>query len=127
MVKNDIVPELSKVEFDNFVKEGVVFVDFYADWCMPCMMMSPIIDDLSEKFKGKIKFGKVYVGESQDLAQKFGVSSIPHLMVFKDGKKIEEYIKTGKMKGYEILKKQVPAFIILITILFGVQNTVNLY
>ena len=54
MTDNDKVPELTSGEFEGFVKEGIVFVDFSAEWCMPCMMMAPIIDELSDKFKGKI-------------------------------------------------------------------------
>ena len=51
---NDKVPELTNGEFENFIKEGVVLVDFFAEWCMPCVMMGPVIDELSEKFKGKV-------------------------------------------------------------------------
>lgn len=102
MTNNDKVPELSSsAEFDDFTKEGVVLIDFFAEWCMPCMMMSPIIDDLSEKLKGKVKFGKVNVGESgQDLAQKFNVSSIPNFTVFKNGKMVEQFV--GSMTEEDI-------------------------
>jgi thioredoxin 1 len=104
MVNNDKVPELTKTGFDDFVKDGVVLVDFFAEWCMPCMMMSPIIDDLSEKFKGKIKFGKVNVGEGgQELAQKYNVSSIPNFTLFKDGKVIKQFI--GSMTEDEFEEK----------------------
>ena len=105
MTDNDKVPELSSAtEFDDFTKEGVVLIDFFAEWCMPCMMMSPIIDDLSEKLKGKVKFGKVNVGESgQDLAQKFNVSSIPNFTVFKDGKMVDQFI--GSMTEEDIEEK----------------------
>ncbi len=95
MASNDKVPEISSNEFDDFIKKDLVLIDFFAEWCMPCMMMSPIIDDLSEKFKGKIKFGKVNVGETQELAQRFNVSSIPNFTLFKDGKQIESF--TGSM------------------------------
>lgn len=97
------VPELSKSEFEKFIKEGIVFIDFFAEWCMPCLTMSPIIDELSEKFKGKIKFGKVNVGENQELAQKFKVSSIPNFTILKDGKVIEQFI--GSMSEEELEKK----------------------
>ncbi len=105
MTDNDKVPELSSAaEFDDFTKEGVVLIDFFAEWCMPCMMMSPIIDDLSEKLKGKVKFGKVNVGEGgQALAQKFNVSSIPNFTVFKDGKMVEQFI--GSMTEEDIEEK----------------------
>ena len=103
MTDNDKVPELSVEEFDNFVKKGVVFVDFFADWCMPCMMMGPIVDELSERFRKKIKFAKVNVGEEQDLALKFNVNSIPAFKVFKNGKVVEEF--GGGMSAEELEAK----------------------
>ncbi len=101
MTSNDKVPELSGSEFDSFVGEGVVLVDFFAEWCMPCVMMSPIIDDLSERFSGKIKFGKVNVGDNQDLAQKFGVSSIPNFILFKDGEVTERFVGAMSAEDFE--------------------------
>ena len=92
MTNNDKVPELSEKEFNEFIKEGLVFIDFFAEWCMPCMMMSPVIDELSEKFKGKIKFGKVNVGEFQEIARKFNINSIPNFTVFRDGEIAEQFI-----------------------------------
>lgn len=92
MVNNDNVPELTNGEFDEFIKTGIAFVDFFAEWCMPCLMMSPVIDELSEKFKGKIKFGKVNVDDNRQIAQKFNVMSIPNMIIFRDGKKAEQFI-----------------------------------
>ena len=62
-----------------------VFVDFYADWCGPCKMMSPVIDKLAEEYDGKIKVGKVNVNENGDLAVKYGIMSIPNMVFFKNG------------------------------------------
>jgi thioredoxin 1 len=92
MTDNDKVPELSNGEFNEFVKEGLVLVDFFAEWCMPCLMMAPVVDELSEKFKGKIKFGKVNIDDNRDLAQKFNVSSIPNFVLFRDGKPVEQFV-----------------------------------
>jgi len=103
MTDNDKVPELSKAGFDDFVKEGFVLIDFFAEWCMPCLMMAPVIDEMSEKFKGKIKFGKVNIDENQEVAQKFEVSSIPNFVLFKDGKKVEQFV--GGMSGDEFESK----------------------
>jgi thioredoxin 1 len=89
MTNNNLVPELMNGEFETFVKEGFVFLDFFAEWCMPCMMMTPIVEDLSEEFKGKMKFGKVNIDDDQDLAHKFNVSSIPSFFILKDGKVLE--------------------------------------
>ena len=62
-----------------------VFVDFYADWCGPCKMMSPVIDKLAEEYAGRIKVGKVNVDENSDLAVKYGIMSIPNMCFFKNG------------------------------------------
>jgi len=101
MAENDTVPELTTSEFDDFIKEDLVLIDFFAEWCMPCMMMSPIVDDLAEKFKGKIKFGKVNVGETQELAQKFNVSSIPNFTLFKDGKPLDSFVGSMSEDDFE--------------------------
>ena len=92
MTDNDKVKELTNGEFEEFTKKGYVLIDFFAEWCMPCVMMSPIIDELSEKFDGKIKFGKVNIDDNQEIAHKFGVSSIPNFIVFKDGKQVEQFV-----------------------------------
>ena len=92
MVNNDNVPELTNGEFDEFIKTGVAFVDFFAEWCMPCLMMSPIIDELNEKFGNRVKFGKVNVDDNREIAQKFNIMSIPNIIIFKDGKKVEQFI-----------------------------------
>jgi len=106
MTGNDIVPELTNGEFESFVKEGITFLDFFAEWCMPCTIMSPIIDDLSEEFEGKIRFGKVNVDENAKIAQKFEISSIPTFLLIKDSKILERF--SGAMSQdelSEVLKK----------------------
>lgn len=100
MVNNDSVPELTSKEFEDFTKKGLVFIDFFAEWCMPCVMMAPVVDEVSEKFEKKIKFGKVNVGDNEKLATKFQISSIPCFILFKDGKPIERFI--GAMSDEEL-------------------------
>jgi len=70
------VEELSENQFDGFVSKGIKLVDFFAEWCMPCVMMAPVIDELSYVFKKKIEFGKVNVDDNRSLAGKFNVMSI---------------------------------------------------
>ncbi|MBI2043285.1 thioredoxin [Candidatus Pacearchaeota archaeon] len=98
---NNGIPELSKGEFENYIKEGSILIDFFADWCMPCVMMSPVLEELSEKFHGKIKFGKINVDDNQALAQKFNVVSIPNFVLFKDGKKAEQFIGAMPLEEFE--------------------------
>ena len=65
--------------------EKTVLIDFYADWCGPCRMMSPIIDEIAEEMEGKIKVGKINVDDNQELAMEYGVMSIPTIVVIKNG------------------------------------------
>jgi len=95
-----MVTELSNNSFEEFTKEGLVLIDFFADWCMPCKMMSPVVDELSEKFKGRAKVGKVNIEENQALAQKFGVSTIPNFVLFKDGEVVDNFV--GGMSAEEL-------------------------
>jgi len=106
IVNNDKVTELSLKEFDDFVKEGVVLIDFHAEWCMPCLMMAPVIDELSEKFEGKIKFGKVNIDENNDLARKFNVASIPNFVLFKDGKPIDQFMGAMPLEDFSTKLKK---------------------
>lgn len=75
---------------DNFSAEvlenkGTVLVDFWASWCGPCMMLSPIVDELAEEVEG-VTVGKVNVDENQELAIRYGIDSIPALLLFREGK-----------------------------------------
>lgn len=74
-------------EFESEVKEGVVIVDFFATWCEPCKMLAPIFEELGTEMEGKAKFLKVDVDQSKDIASKYGVSTIPTLLLIKDGEK----------------------------------------
>ena len=106
MTGNDIVPELTNGEFETFSKEGTIFLDFFAEWCMPCTMMDPIIDELSEEFKEKIKFGKINVDENAKIAQKFEVCSIPTFLLIRDSKVLERFSgATNQEELREVLKK----------------------
>ena len=96
----DKVQEITNKQFEEFTKKGLVFIDFFAEWCMPCVMMAPVVDEVSEKFAKKIKFGKVNVGDNENLARKFNVSSIPNFVLLKDGKKIEQFV--GAMSADEL-------------------------
>ena len=69
-----------------------VFVDFYADWCGPCKMMSPVIDKLAEEYDGRIKVGKVNGDENSDLAVKYGIMSIPNMVFFKNGQPVDRVV-----------------------------------
>ncbi len=85
---------VDSLNFNQEVLEhkGVSLVDFYADWCMPCKMIGPVIDELSKEMTNKAKVLKLNIDHSADIAGTFGVMSIPTLMIFKDGKAVEKIV-----------------------------------
>lgn len=79
------VLSINKNNFDSIKEEKTVLLDFYADWCGPCRMVSPIVDEIAEE-RSDILVGKINVDNEQELAKEFGILSIPTLIVLKDGK-----------------------------------------
>ena len=78
----------------NFNKEALeadkpVLVDFYADWCGPCKMMAPIIDELSKEYEGEIKIGKLNIDDNPNTTSQYKVMTIPTMMIYKDGKVVD--------------------------------------
>lgn len=93
---------LTKENFNTEVIESPipVLVDFWAEWCMPCRMIAPSVEQLAETYKGKIKVGKVNVDDESEIASQFGIISIPTLIVFKDGQTVKQ--KVGAIPKHEI-------------------------
>ncbi len=86
-----------KITVENFENEvlhsdKLVLVDFYADWCGPCKMLSPVLHELAEEKADELKIGKVNVDEQMELAMHFQVSSIPMVVLFKDGKAVAKSV-----------------------------------
>lgn len=92
---------ISSKDFNEVLKEKIVFVDFFAKWCGPCKMISPIIDNISNDITD-VTFVKVDIDESSELANMFGIMSIPTLLIFKDGKLVNKSV--GFMSKDEIIK-----------------------
>lgn len=79
-----------------------VLVDFYADWCGPCKMMSPILEELSQEFDGKIKIVKINVDNNPELSSEYGVMSIPNMIIFENGKQKENIV--GARSKQDLIK-----------------------
>lgn len=86
------VMHLTKDNFDSVTSSGLVLVDFWATWCGPCRMQAPILDELDEQLGDRVKVCKLDVDDVPAIAQRFGVFSIPTLMVFRDGKMISKEV-----------------------------------
>ena len=95
--------EINNNNFNDETKEGIVLVDFWANWCGPCKMLTPVLEQLSSEMKD-VKFFKVNVDENGELAQQFRIASIPTVMIFKNGEVVD------KMMGFKP-KNQVEEFL----------------
>ncbi len=103
-----MVTELTDQTFDEKTNNGVTFTDFWATWCGPCRMQSPIIEQLAEEMGDKVFFSKVDVDANQETAAKFGIMSIPTMLIKKDGQVVDTIV------GYhtkEQLQKKLEAYI----------------
>ena len=95
------VLHLDSSNFDSTVKDGVTLVDFWAEWCGPCRMLGPVVEELSGDYDGKIKFVKVNVDEANALASKYNIFSIPTLMIFNKGEIIAQQVGAASKETYK--------------------------
>ena len=100
---NDKIINLNVSNFQKEINNGVVLVDFWAAWCMPCKMLAPILNETANEINGNAKIGKLNVDECQIIASKYNVRSIPTMILFKDGKESERFVGV-KQKDF-LLKK----------------------
>ncbi len=105
-LKEDEIPseaiELTDANVDQALQRfPLIVVDCWAPWCGPCRMMTPVIDELAKEYAGKIVFGKVNVDENAQTAMKYGIRSIPALLIFQDGKVVDQIIGAQPKQALE--------------------------
>ena len=105
-MSSDLIKHVSDASFDSYVlkTDGPVLVDYWAEWCGPCKMIAPILDDLSSEYNGKLQIAKMNVDENSETPAKYGIRGIPTLMLFKNGAVVAT--KVGALS-----KSQLAAFI----------------
>ena len=86
---------------------AVQLVDFYADWCGPCVVMKPVVEELVNELKGKVEVKKVNVDENQEEASKYGVMSIPTYLILKDGKEVDRFVG---VQSKEVIKHKLSQY-----------------
>ncbi|GAT62689.1 thioredoxin 1 [Paludibacter jiangxiensis] len=104
VANSEKVKVLTDKNFTQQTNKGIVLVDFWAVWCMPCKMMAPIINDVANNAPDGVTIGKLNVEEAQSIAQKYNVRSIPTTILFKDGKEINRFVG---IKSKDFLLKEI--------------------
>jgi len=95
---------LNTEKFDEVInKEKLVLIDFWATWCAPCRMIAPLIEKIADQYEGKLVVGKVDIDEQQELAIRYGIQSIPTVVLFKDGKVVAKEIGVKPLKAFTSL------------------------
>jgi len=92
---------LTSENFDTTISSGRALIDFWAGWCMPCRMVAPIIEQLAEKYQGTVTVAKVDVDQENALAARYGVMSIPTVILFNDGVEAKRFVGVQTLEKYE--------------------------
>ncbi len=106
-MSSEKVVHLTDGNFADTVNSGYALVDFWAEWCGPCLALAPTIDDLAESYEGKVKVCKLNVDNNQEIPAQFGIRGIPTVIMFKDGEQVEMFTGNNPVKIREMVNRAV--------------------
>ncbi len=104
-MESELIRPITDATFHSEIKKGVTLVDFHALWCGPCRMLSPILEEVASHFKGKIKVAKVDIDREQNSAMEFQVTSVPTIILFKDGKEVNRMVGLRDLESLKAFVK----------------------
>lgn len=107
------MPNLLVLNDENFEQEvvkypGTALVDVYTDWCAPCKMLAPVIDDLAVKYAGKVKIGKLNAEQNQEISSRYNILSVPTVLFFKNGKLVDTQIG---LASKDVLREKIDSLV----------------
>lgn len=102
---NAKVVHLNNTNFEEEIKSGLSLVDFWAEWCGPCLALAPAIDELADAYEGQLKVCKVDVDQNQEISARFGIRGIPTVILFKDGEQADMFTGNSPQKIKEMVDR----------------------
>lgn len=105
-MSNEVEITNGNFEAEVLKSDVPVLVDFWAEWCNPCKIVAPVLEQIADEYKGKLKVGKVNVDSENDLASQFNIISIPTLLLFKNGEAVNQHVGAGPKETIEGLFKE---------------------
>ena len=92
MSETGLIQVIKSNDFKNSIQQGLVLVDFFAEWCGPCKMLSPVLEELAEEMKESVTIAKVDIDEAQEIAMQMQVTSVPTIILFKEGVEVQRLV-----------------------------------
>ena len=103
-----MLKEVTEEDFQSTVDRGVTLVDFWAEWCGPCRMVTPVLEELQGELGDSAQIVKLNVDENPNIAQQFGISGIPTMLLFKDGQVVDKLVGASSINTYrDLINKQI--------------------
>ena len=103
-----MLKEVTEQDFQSTVDRGVTLVDFWAEWCGPCRMVTPVLEELQGELGDRAQIVKLNVDENPNIAQQFGISGVPTMLLFKDGQVVDKLVGASSINTYrDLINKQI--------------------